>query len=173
MPFKLIGAVLLGLLVFAGIAQAAGIFDSAEAEQDYAARESLLTRQALHSGGASASRIGRRGPRGIRGPRGPQGPVGPKGATGATGATGPAGSFSRIIQVSGPDVFVCGFEFECSIGAAHAECPAGTHAIGGGWAGVFFGTTYFSFAAGNGWSVGVANEGQTGTTYHATALCAS
>lgn len=78
-----------------------------------------------------------------------------------------------MTQVSGPEVFMCGFEFECSIQAAHAECPPGTRVISGGWAGVFFGTTFFSFAAGNGWSVGVANEGELSARFHAVADCAS
>lgn len=161
MKLKIVGLAVLGLLAAAAVAQAAGVFDNAAASNQRLARQKVLTRKA-----ESVEQLAR-----VR--RGPRGPRGPKGSAGSTGPAGPKGSFSTITQVSGPETFICNYELACSIGSAHAECPPGTRVISGGWAGAFYGTTYFSFASGNGWSVGVANEGINGTTYHAVALCAA
>ncbi len=164
MKIKLVLAVALGMLAFAGIAEAAGLFNGRPAMQNaLLKRERTLMRKARLRGRRAAPQAGvsraRRGPRGFRGPRGAQGPQGPPGA------------FSTITQVAGPETYLCGYEYECSVEAAHAECPAGSHVVSGGWAGPFLGTVFFSFASGNGWSVGVANEGLYGTSFHATAIC--
>lgn len=171
---KIVVSAALCVLGFAGAAKAAGVFDSSDPQNPLLQRERALIMQSVHgqTQGASASRV-RRGPRGPRGSKGQTGASGPKGATGATGPAGPAGSFSSFVEVSGPETTLCGFEFLCSVGSAHAECPAGTHVISGGWAGVFFGTVYFSASEGNGWSVGIANEDTSSASYYATALCAS
>jgi hypothetical protein len=76
--------------------------------------------------------------------------------------------------VNGPNVTLCGFELACSVGSAHAECPPGTSVISGGFGGLFTGEDFFSFASGNGWSVGAANWSEVPlTSFHATATCAS
>ncbi len=168
MKLRIIGLVALALLAFAGVAKASGMFDQSSAKvADMKAQERAATRAGL---GAAAS-AARRGPRGLRGPKGSNGAPGPKGAT---GPAGPAGSFGTITQVTGPNVTLCGFEFSCSVGAAHAECPAGTRVISGGFGGLYTGEDFFSFASGNGWSVGGANWSEVPlTSFHATATCAS
>lgn len=161
---KLVLALGVGALVFAGIAQGAGLF-TASAPNKRLARERTLIRKAQRSrhrgrsGGATIS--ARRGPRGPRGPRGFQGPP------------GPPGSFSSLIQVSGAEAFLCSRGLECSIESAHVECPTGTAVVSGGWAGAFLGFVFFSFAEHNGWSVGVVNEGTEATSFHAIAVCAT
>ena len=171
MKLKIIGVVAIALLAFAGAAQASGLFDR---DSDQVSTMRALERAALHPGADVATASARRGPRGFKGPRGAKGAAGPKGATGAAGPAGPAGTFGTITQVTGPNVTLCGFEFQCSIGTAHAECPPGTRVIGGGFGGLFTGEDFFSFAAGNGWSVGAANWSENAlTSFHATAMCAS
>jgi len=171
MKLKLIAVVAVAVLAFAGVAKASGLFDQ-DSQRISALR--AVERAALQGdSGASASRV-LRGPKGPRGIRGPKGPKGAAGAKGATGVPGPAGTFGTVTQVIGPRTTLCGSEFTCSIGSAHAECPPGTRVVGGGFGGLYTGEDFFSFAAGNGWSVGAANWSEIPlTNFYATAMCAS
>ncbi|MGD9735311.1 MAG: hypothetical protein AB7V58_06855 [Solirubrobacterales bacterium] len=124
MKWKAIVLACVGILAFAGVAQAVG-GSSEEA-------------------GISAAKKPQRGPRGpkgkrgIRGPQGPQGPQGPKGATGPAGPAGPAGSAAtenlQIKVVEGAPLILSPGEFG---GAPLATCPAGYIVVGTGFYGPF------------------------------------
>jgi hypothetical protein len=66
---------------------------------------------------------------GEQGPTGPTGPQGDTGPTGPTGATGPAGPTSTSV-VSGTGSVGKNFG---NTGSAVAQCPAGSHLVGGGF----------------------------------------
>lgn len=67
-------------------------------------------------------------------PAGPPGQDGAPGPPGAAGAPGPAG-ISRIISGDGPAAGQCGNGGgACQVASATATCPAGSIAIGGGFA---------------------------------------
>lgn len=164
MKIKLVLAVAFGMFAFAGIAQAAGLFDNRPA-----GAAALMHRAEALTRSTATARFARRGPRGFRGP---QGPRGPQGTQGVPGSAGPKGAFSTVTQVSGPSTTLCGYEYECSIGTAHAECPAGSRVVSGGFSGLYTGEVFFQFASGNGWSVGAANWSTVPlTSFHATAIC--
>lgn len=116
---------------------------------------------------------GPRGPRGEAGPvgeRGEAGPRGPEGKEGPQGKEGPAGSLGSVVRAEESRTLSYGGGSASII----AECPAGTHVIGGG----FFSENPFVFAhvsreVGNGWEVAATNmnssEVGTMTVY---AMCA-
>lgn len=67
---------------------------------------------------------------------------------------------------------LCSVEEECSIGVAVAECPPGSHVVGGGFSGLYTGEDFFEFASGNRWAVGGANWSTVPLTeFQASAIC--
>lgn len=111
-----------------------------------------------------------------RGKRGPRGPQGPRGATGPVGPAGPKGSFSAITSVLSPVTQLCTFSTgSCAVGSAHAECPAGTTIVSGGWNGLTIDSVVpFSEKVGNGWSVIAINWSEEFVgNLQAQAVCAS
>lgn len=172
MRMKVVGTAVLGLLVFAAFAQAAGVFRHEDPARDIVAQRALaLERTLKNEAGASASRTAR-GPRGIRGPRGAQGPQGPKGATGAVGSKG---SFGSVASYSSSPSFLCAFESgACAVGTARVECPPGTVLTGGGYTGAGIVTTVtWSASIGNAWAIIAVNLDEVPvTSLKATAQCA-
>jgi Collagen triple helix repeat (20 copies) len=91
---------------------------------------------------------GKAGPRGYTGPEGPQGPTGATGATGAQGSTGPQGppgiaNYQIVTETfCGPEPtnlnpacsqFTHSIQELDSNQAVTISCPAGTHALSGGY----------------------------------------
>jgi hypothetical protein len=165
-----IGLAVVGMLVLAGVAQAAGVLGGHEDPQlDEAAQEAKQLERTFKrsSGKASASARGKRGKRGKRGPRGLRGPAGPAGLP---------GTFGRVSRVDSPSAFLCSFEAgTCAVGSAKVECPAGSIVTGGGYTGAGILTTVtYSSPTGNGWGVIAVNFDEVPVTgLKATALCAS
>jgi hypothetical protein len=173
MKIRLIGAVLLALLVFAGVAQAAGVFDHDDPAKDLVAKRVHALEQTLRNEGeATTSRL-RRGPKGSRGPRGARGPQGPKGAT---GAVGPKGAFGSVTSPASAAISLCPFGAgACAVGGTRVECPPGTVLTGGGYIGAGILTTVtWSASIGNAWAIIAVNldEEQSVPGLKAVAQCA-
>jgi hypothetical protein len=154
------------VLVAAAVANA---FSGGESPKDALEAKAQRIEERLLSGGPALASA-RRGKRGARGPAGPKGPQGP------AGAAGPKGSFGAISSVLSPVTQLCTFSSGvCAVGSAHAECPAGTSVISGGWNGLTIDSVVsFSERVGNGWSVIAINwsEGFV-ANLQAQAVCAS
>jgi len=102
-------------------------------------------------------------------PAGQQGPKGDPGAKGDAGAPGAPG-LSDYQIVTGPTTTIAGG----ALGVATATCPAGKHALGGGYAtsgAAVFGSDPQS--NGTQWLVGANNPGARGETVAAYAVCAT
>ena len=165
MKFKICAAMAVVVLLSAGVAQAAGVFDAPDPQKLLLKREQALLKSMKGPGGASISRTkrGPRGPRGARGPKGSQGPA------------GPAGAFSTITTVKGPTVFLSPFPELGAVGSSSVNCPAGSRAISGGWQGGGILATVGYNAPGSGeWSVILTNNNDlSSTSFNVIALCAS
>lgn len=177
MKVKIVGGICLGLLAFAGVAQAAGVFDPASAEgptiqAEEAIRADYRAEQQAVSG-VDARSGGRRGPRGPRGARGLQGAAGPKGAAGAPGAPGAKGTFGAVTAYNGASTPLCGWEAgACSVGSAIATCPPGTIVVSGGYSGAGI-RTFISAPVPGGWFVGATNENESAVSFKPVVLCGS
>lgn len=166
MKLRILVAALGGLLVLGGAAQAAGVLDSGSADPAEAKEQRVLDAFGNRTSDASAS-AQRRGPKGSRGPRGAQGPQGPQ------GVPGPKGTFGAVTSISGPSVFLCGWESgSCSVSSSVVACPPGTTVISGGYSGAGI-RAFIDAPIPGGWFVGAANESSFSTTFKAFALCAS
>jgi hypothetical protein len=161
MKLKLMAAVATGALVFAGVAQAAGLFEGSSPQSKLMQREKAMVR-ALHQGANDSVRRAPRGPKGPRGPRGPQ------------GVAGPAGAFSKITTVQGPSRLLGQAPSAASIALSTASCPPGYQVIGGGWQGGGISATVSYNAPGGGsWSVIMTNNDEvTAVIFNAVAVCA-
>ena len=177
MKVKLIAMAAAAMLVFAGGAQATGVFEHEDPQLDELhARANQMAATLRHvAEKAGASRL-QKGPRGRRGPRGAQGPRGVPGAQGATGPQGPAGTFGSIVSVTSPPAFLCSYESgSCAVGSARVDCPPGTTVTGGGYLGAGILTTVvYNAKSGNGWGViGINFDEVPVTNMRAEAICAS
>jgi hypothetical protein len=170
MKWKVGLSVLVLGLVFAGLAQASGMFGDSNPKQVLEQRAEELA-QKLNNRGAQVAGRGitagadrARGPRGKRGPRGPRGPQ------------GPAGTFGTLTTVDGPVTTLCTFgSGVCAVGSATAECPAGTTVVSGGFRGLTIDSAVtWNRPVANGWSVIAVNWSEQLTAdLRATAVCAS
>lgn len=164
MKLKLVLGIALAMLAFAGIARAAGLFNSSHPRMALLMKEERLLRHTRHHHHAARISRVRRGPRGPRGPQGPAGPQGPQ---------GPPGTFREILYVNGPTVTLCPRSGgECAVESGTATCPPGSVVIAGGEIGI--GTPFISIPTNNRtWTISEANEFESSVEFHAVAVCAS
>lgn len=123
---------------------------------------------------------GEPGPQGPAGPQGEPGPEGPAGPQGEPGPQGPQGEpgisgYSQVTRYSGgdPDNPPCPTNGYCAVTAA---CPAGTTAIGGGFAYNLPAAQFNVFQSrpiGDGWKVIGINNGTPGLMLYVYAVCAT
>ena len=97
------------------------------------------------------------------GPQGPAGAQGPKGDTGAAGAPGVSGL--EYVQGVSPSIAPGSF------GVAHATCPVGKKAIGGGGIAEDNTPIVESFPTDDAWDVRVRNDAATPVLLVAWAVC--
>jgi opacity protein-like surface antigen len=180
---KLFAAAAVAMLVLAGAAQAAGVFDHEDPklnalEQKQQVLEGHYQAKATELTEALKGQRGPKGARGARGARGSQGATGPKGATGLTGATGATGTFGTIVTAAGSAVYLCAFEVgSCAVGSSTVTCPPGTTLVGGGYvgAGIITTVTYdASTNVPNTWGIVAVNLDEVPvTSLRAVAQCAT
>lgn len=170
MKIKSFVAAVIGMLAFAGIAQAAGVFEHKDEHLNQLQRREAQLEQNFVQPSAGISRV-HKGPRGPKGARGPQGPKGdPE-------AAGPKGTFGSISSVTSPPAFLCSIETgACAVGSASVSCPPGTTLVGGGYtgAGILTTVTYDAPGGANSWGViGVNFDEVPVANFRAVAQCAS
>ena len=102
-------------------------------------------------------------------PAGPQGPAGAQGPKGDTGAAGAPGGVSGLeyVQAASPSIAPGSFD------SAHATCPAGKKAIGGGGIAEDNTPIVESFPSGETWTVRVRNDAATPVILVTYAVCAN